>query len=62
MAPIFTAGRRDTSIRSLKAPDQPDLPMEGPPKFELIANLKTAQTLSLTIPSAILARADQKID
>ncbi len=65
----YGSSLRDTYIRAASYADKilhgtspGDIPIEQPTRFYLVVNLKTAQTLGLSVPASVLSLSDDVIE
>jgi putative ABC transport system substrate-binding protein len=50
------------AAKILRGANPAEMPIETPSKFEFVLNLKAARHLGLTVPPALLLRADEVIE
>jgi putative ABC transport system substrate-binding protein len=59
---LFSEIMAEQIVKLFRGSKVADIPVEQPTKFEFVINLKTANAMGVTVPAALVARADKVIE
>jgi putative ABC transport system substrate-binding protein len=62
LSQLFLGAQLQQIVNLFQGAKVADIPVEQPTKFELWINLKTAKAMGVTVPEALLVRADKVIE
>ena len=62
LGPAFLEVMPQQIVKLFRGSKVAEIPIEQPTKYELVINLKTAKAVGVTVPEALLVRADKVIE